>query len=144
EVLTRASLVEKETDVAGEYATIAGVINNRLDQKMKLQFDSTVVYGMTEGRYGVDRVKYSHLEDDSAYNTYKIPALPPGPICNPGMEAIQGVLYPEDHNYLYFMMDTRKNDGSNLFFETYEEHMDAYSTMTHGEETKETEGSTAP
>ena len=139
EVLTRASLVEKETDLSEEFATIAGVINNRLDQKMKLQFDSTVVYGMTDGQYGVDRVMYSHLKDDSAYNTYKIPGLPPGPICNPGMEAIMAVLYPEEHDYLFFMMDSKKNDGSNLFFETYEEHMAAYSTMTHGEETKESE-----
>ena len=92
EVLTRASLVEKETDLPEEYATIAGVINNRLNQKMRLQFDSTVVYGMTDGQYGVDRVMYSHLEDDSAYNTYKIPGLPPGPICNPGIEAIMSVL----------------------------------------------------
>ena len=135
EVLIRASLVEKETDLPEEFPTIAGVINNRLEQKMKLQFDSTVVYGMTEGQYGVDRVLYSHLDDDSAYNTYKIKGLPPGPICNPGMEAIKAVLYPEEHKYLYFMMDTRKNDGSNLFFETYEEHKEAYSTMTHGEET---------
>ena len=139
EVLTRASLVEKETDLPEEFATIAGVINNRLKQNMRLQFDSTVVYGMTDGQYGVDRVLYSHLEDDSAYNTYKIPGLPPGPICNPGMEAIMSVLYPEEHNYLFFMMDTQKNDGSNLFFETYDEHKAAYSTMTHGQETKETE-----
>ena len=77
--------------------------------------------GMTDGQYGVDRVMYSHLEDDSAYNTYKIPGLPPGPICNPGIEAIMSVLYPEEHNYLFFMMDSNKNDGSNLFFETYDE-----------------------
>ena len=139
EVLTRASLVEKETDLPEEYATIAGVINNRLNQKMRLQFDSTVVYGMTDGQYGIDRVMYSHLEDDSAYNTYKIPGLPPGPICNPGIEAIMSVLYPEEHNYLFFMMDSNKNDGSNLFFETYEEHMAAYSTMSRDQETKETE-----
>ncbi len=139
EVLTRASLVEKETDLPEEYATIAGVINNRLDQKMRLQFDSTVVYGMTDGQYGVDRVMYSHLKDDSAYNTYKIPGLPPGPICNPGIEAINAVLYPEEHNYLFFMMDTRKNDGSNLFFETYDEHMAAYSTMTREGKTEESD-----
>ena len=138
EVLTRASLVEKETDLAEEYATIAGVINNRLEQKMKLQFDSTVVYGMTDGQYGVDRVMYSHLKDDSAYNTYRTEGLPPGPICNPGMEAILGVLYPEEHDYLYFMMDSKKNDGSNLFFKTYEEHMAAYSTMTREGKTEET------
>lgn len=135
EVLTRASMVEKETEMKDEFPVIAGVINNRLEKKMKLQFDSTVVYGMTDGQYGVDRVLYSHLKDDSAYNTYKIEGLPPGPICNPGIEAIKAVLWPDENPYLYFMMNTEKNDGSNLFFETYEEHMAAYSTMTHGEET---------
>lgn len=135
QVLTMASMVEKETEKKEEFPVIAGVINNRLEKKMKLQFDSTVVYGMTEGQYGVDRVLYSHLKDDSAYNTYKIEGLPPGPICNPGLEAIKAVLWPDENPYLYFMMNTEKNDGSNLFFETYDEHMAAYSTMTHGEET---------
>ena len=134
EVLTRASMVEKETELPEEYATIAGVINNRLEQGMRIQFDSTVIYGMTDGIYGVDRVTYSDLEDDSPYNTYKIDGLPPGPIGNPGMDAIQAVLYPEEHNYLFFQTDMVKNDGSNLYFETYEEHMAAYSTATTGEE----------
>ncbi len=142
EVLTRASLVQKETDLAEEYATIAGVINNRIESNMRLQFDSTVVYAMTEGKYGVARVLYADLEYESPYNTYRNYGLPVGPICNPGIEAIDGVLYPEEHNYLFFQTDTVKNDGTNLFFETYEEHLAASSTANRGEETTETEAST--
>ncbi len=143
EVLTKASLVQKETDLPEEYATIAGVINNRIKSKMKLQFDSTVVYAMTEGKYGVDRVMYSDLKYDSPYNTYQNYGLPVGPICNPSIEAIDAVLYPEEHNYLFFQTDMVKNDGSNLFFETYEEHLAASSTANRGGETTKTEATEA-
>ena len=122
EVLIRASLVQKETERPEEYPMVAGVINNRLAQNMRLQFDSTVVYAMSEGMYGVERVLYDHLEIDSPYNTYKNDGLPVGPICSPSLEAIDGVLHPAEHNYLYFQTDQVKNDGSNLYFETYEEH----------------------
>lgn len=135
ELLVRASLVEKETELLEEYPVIAGVINNRLAANMKLQFDSTVVYAMTEGDYGVKRVLYSDLKYDSPYNTYMYEGLPVGPIGNPGLEAIDAVLNPADHEYLFFQTDTVKNDGSNLFFKTYEEHEAAYSTRNQGEET---------
>lgn len=128
EVLIRASLVQKETDRPEEYGMVAGVINNRLAQNMRLQFDSTVVYALTKGMYGIDRVLYEHLEIDSPYNTYKNDGLPVGPICNPSLEAIDGVLHPVKHNYLYFQTDQVKNDGSNLYFETYEEHAAAAAT----------------
>lgn len=128
EVLIRASLVQKETERPEEYPMVAGVINNRLAQNMRLQFDSTVVYAMSEGMYGVERVLYDHLEIDSPYNTYKNDGLPVGPICSPSLEAIDGVLHPAEHNYLYFQTDQVKNDGSNLYFETYEEHAAAAAT----------------
>lgn len=128
EVLIRASLVQKETETPSEYPTIAGVINNRLRQNMRLQFDSTVVYALSEGMYGVDRVLYGHLEVESPYNTYKNNGLPIGPICNPSLEAIDGVLHPEEHEYLYFQADQVKNDGTNLYFKTYEEHAAAAAT----------------
>ncbi len=128
EVLIRASLVQKETEMPSEYPTIAGVINNRLRQNMRLQFDSTVVYALSEGMYGVDRVLYGHLEVESPYNTYKNNGLPIGPICNPSLEAIDGVLHPEEHEYLYFQADQVKNDGTNLYFKTYEEHAAAAAT----------------
>lgn len=138
EVLTRASLLEKEATLAEEYPTIAGVINNRIEKDMRLQFDSTVVYAMSEGKYGVERVMYADLKFDSPYNTYKVKGLPPGPICNPGIKAIDAVLNPEEHNYLFFQTNTKKNDGSNLFFETYEEHLGASSTADRGEDTEST------
>ena len=128
EVLIRASLVQKETERPEEYPTIAGVINNRLAKNMNLQFDSTVVYAMTEGLYGVDRVLYDHLKIESPYNTYLNKGLPVGPICNPSLEAIDGVLHPEENEYLYFQTDAVKNDGSNLYFKTYEEHAAAAAT----------------
>lgn len=128
EVLIRASLVQKETERPEEYPTIAGVINNRLAKNMNLQFDSTVVYAMTEGLYGVDRVLYDHLKTESPYNTYLNKGLPVGPICNPSLEAIDGVLHPEENEYLYFQTDAVKNDGSNLYFKTYEEHAAAAAT----------------
>ena len=140
EVLIRASLVQKETELPEEYPVIAGVINNRLAQNMKLQFDSTVVYAMTGGLFGVDRVLYEHLETDSPYNTYQNQGLPVGPICNPSLEAIDGVLHPKQHDYLYFQADAVKNDGSNLFFKTYEEHKAASATTrTESEETTKDE-----
>ena len=128
EVLIRASLLQKETELPKEYPIIAGVIQNRLDKKMKLQFDSTAVYAITKGQYGIARVMYKDLKVDSPYNTYKYKGLPVGPICSPSLEAIDGVLNPQKNDYLYFQMDTVKNDGSNIFSKTYEEHKAASAT----------------
>ncbi len=128
EVLIRASLLQKETELPEEYPIIAGVIQNRLDKKMKLQFDSTAVYAITKGQYGIARVMYKDLKIDSPYNTYKYKGLPVGPICSPSLEAIDGVLNPQKNDYLYFQMDTVKNDGSNIFSKTYEEHKAASAT----------------
>ncbi|MBQ9155826.1 MAG: endolytic transglycosylase MltG [Eubacterium sp.] len=139
EVLIRASLVQKETEKADEYAMIAGVINNRLARDMKLQFDSSTVYALTNGLFGIARVTYEDLKLESPYNTYYVKGLPPGPICNPGIEAIDGVLHAKDHSYLYFQMDSSKNDGSNLFFETYEEHKNAQATTGTEDQTDQTD-----
>lgn len=128
EVLIRASLLQKETELPEEYPVIAGVIQNRLDKNMKLQFDSTAVYALTNGQYGIARVMYKDLKVDSPYNTYKYKGLPVGPICNPSLAAIDGVLNPQKSDYLYFQMDTVKNDGSNIFSKTYEEHQAASAT----------------
>ena len=143
EVLIRASLVQKETERPEEYSMVAGVINNRLAQNMRLQFDSTVVYALSKGMFGVERVLYDHLEIDSPYNTYRNKGLPVGPICNPSLDAIDGVLHPAEHNYLYFQTDQVKNDGSNLYFETYEEHAAAAATtQAPGASTGQSQGST--
>ena len=95
---------------------------------MKLQFDSTAVYAITKGQYGIARVMYKDLEVDSPYKTYKYKGLPVGPICSPSLEAIDGVLNPQKNDYLYFQMNTVKNDGSNIFTKTYEEHKAASAT----------------
>lgn len=128
EVLIRASMIQKETRKEDEYPIVAGVINNRLAKGMKLQFDSTTVYAMTNGLYGVERVTYDDLKLESPYNTYYVEGLPVGPICSPSLAAIDAVLNPAQHNYLYFQMDQEKGDGSNLFFETYQEHTAASAT----------------
>ena len=106
EVVTIASLIEKETRTAEERPLVSSVIYNRIDQGMKLQFCSTVQYAMGEWK---PRLLYKDLEIDSPYNTYIIDGLPPGPICSPGQGSIEAALYPEDTDYLYFVL---KGDGS--------------------------------
>ena len=123
DVVTRASIVEREAKVATERATIAGVINNRLDSDMLLQMCPTVLYPLTNGMYDQSQVYYEDLELDSDYNTYLNEGLPVGPICNPGLDCINAVLYPEDHSYYYYHVDDEEA-GTHIFTETYEEHID--------------------
>ncbi len=116
EVVTLASIVEKETGVARERPIIAGVFFNRLAKGMKLQTDPTVVYGLT-GHDGT--ITRKDLANPHPYNTYIIPGLPPGPIANPGEASISAVVKPDVVPYLYFVS---KNDGSHHFSETLAEH----------------------
>ena len=122
DIITIASMVEREAKLDSERATIAGVIENRLAQDMKLQIDATVVYAISDGAYNVDRVLYKDLKTDSVYNTYQNKGLPKGPICNPGLASIKAAQHPEKHDYLYYHTDTQKNDGSHIFTKSYEEH----------------------
>lgn len=117
EIVTLASIVEKETGASIERPMIAGVFFNRLRKKMRLQSDPTTIYGMFENYNG--NIKKSDLLNKTPYNTYVIPALPPGPIANPGILAIKAVLNPEAHEYLYFVSN---NDGTHTFSKTYGEH----------------------
>ncbi len=123
DIVTRASIVEREARVSEERPIIAGVINNRLKEGMKLQMCPTVLYPLTDGKYDVGRVLYEDLEIDSPYNTYMYEGLPVGPICNPGIACINAVLYPEDSNYLYYHVGDTET-GSHIFSETYQEHID--------------------
>jgi UPF0755 protein len=116
EVLTMASIVEKETGAVNERPMIASVFFNRLKKKMRLQTDPTVIYGLTDFNGNLTR---AHLETKHPYNTYVIDGLPPGPIANPGEEAIKAVLSPAPGKYLYFVS---KNDGTHHFSETLAEH----------------------
>lgn len=139
DVLNRASLCQMETYQAKDYPMVAAVISNRLNQKMRLQFDSTVVYAISDGMYGVKRVLYTDLQYPSPYNTYLNDGLPAGPISNPSQEAINGVLSPAKNDYLYFQYDASKNDGSNIYFKTYEEHKAAQATASSKQETTSSE-----
>lgn len=123
EVITVASLLEREALLESEMPTIAGVIYNRIEKGMRLQIDATVQYAVTEGEYNINRVTYDDLEVNSPYNTYKIAGLPAGPISSVSAVAIRAAVEPDEHNYLYYHTDTKKNDGSHIFTETYNEHL---------------------
>lgn len=125
EIITKASLIEREAKTDDDRAKIAGVIENRIKANMKLQIDATVVYAISDGMYDIDRVLYKDLEADSPYNTYKNIGLPVGPIANPGIKSIEAALRPEKHDYLYYRTDTKKNDGSHVFSKDFEEHKTA-------------------
>ncbi|MDA2913397.1 endolytic transglycosylase MltG [Acidobacteriia bacterium AH_259_A11_L15] len=121
EVVTLASLVEKETGVAEERGLIASVFYNRLERRIALQADPTVIYAARlEGEGEFDRViNVSDLERDHPYNTYKHPGLPPGPIASPGKAALEAVLNPPETRYLYFVSNT---EGGHFFARTGAEH----------------------
>jgi UPF0755 protein len=119
EVLTLASIVESEAQLSSERPRIARVYVNRLGRGMKLQADPTVAYGM--GLSPRSRVLLRYLSNNSPYNTYLYPGLPPGPICNPGAPSIQAALNPApDEPSLYFVA---RGDGGHLFALTYQEHL---------------------
>jgi len=120
EVITLASIVEKETGAKFERRTIAGVYLNRLEKRMRLQADPTTIYGIWENFDG--NLKRKHLLQKTKYNTYKMSGLPLGPIASPSLTAIKAVLKPEDHKFIYFVS---KNDGTHVFTPTYKEHLKA-------------------
>jgi UPF0755 protein len=120
ELLTLASIVEKETGQAGERPLVASVFLNRLSQGMRLQADPTVVYGLLPQFAG--RLTRNDLRAETPYNTYVVKGLPPTPIANPGRATLEAVLNPASASYLYFVS---KNDGSHQFSSTLQEHNQA-------------------
>ncbi|MBR6675257.1 MAG: endolytic transglycosylase MltG [Alphaproteobacteria bacterium] len=120
EAIILASIVEKETSKDAERAMVAGVFINRLNKKMRLQSDPTVIYAVTDGRLDLNRsLKKKDLKIQHPYNTYVIPALPAGPIGNPGKDAIKAVLNPAQTDALYFVATGR---GGHAFAKTLKEH----------------------
>lgn len=122
EVVIEASIIERETLVDSERQTVAGVIKNRLKKGMLLQMCPTALYPVTNGIYDKTTVSYEDTKVDSSYNTYKYKGLPVGPIASPGILSLEAALDPEEHDYLYYHTDTKKNDGSHIFTKTYQEH----------------------
>jgi UPF0755 protein len=116
EVLTLASVIEKETGSGGERSEISAVFHNRLKKRIPLQSDPTVIYGLPafDGN-----LRKKDLSSPSPYNTYRVQGLPPGPIANPGFQAIRATLYPSNSSYLYFVS---RNDGTHQFSATLIEH----------------------
>lgn len=116
EILTIASLVEREARVAGERELVASVIYNRLELNMPLQIDATILYAQGQHK---SRVLFEDLKVQSPYNTYTHRGLPPGPIANAGKAAIEAAIRPAETNYLYYVAAP---DGSHLFARTFDEH----------------------
>jgi UPF0755 protein len=120
EAVVLASIVEKETALPEERPLIASVFLNRLKQGMRLQSDPTIIYGLVGGKGKLDRgLTKDDVASDTAYNTYKIDGLPPGPISNPGRASLVAVLNPPETGYLYFVAD---GSGGHAFAKTLEEH----------------------
>ena len=120
QLLVLASLVEKETGKPEERARVAAVFVNRLKQKMRLQSDPTIIYGLVGGKGTLGRpIMKSEIEQPTPYNTYIIDGLPPGPIANPGRAALEAAANPARTRELYFVAD---GTGGHVFAETYEQH----------------------
>ncbi|MDQ7793057.1 MAG: endolytic transglycosylase MltG [bacterium] len=117
QVMTLASMIEREAQVADERPLIAAVFHNRLKKSIKLDSCATVIYALA--RTGRDPLTLADLEVDSPYNTYRYAGLPPGPIAAPGQASLQAALYPADVKYLYFVS---RGDGSHVFSFTLAEH----------------------
>lgn len=133
QIVTMASIVEREGASHDEFPRIAGVFYNRIQDGMMFQSCATVQYILEERK---EDLLYEDLEIESPYNTYLHEGMPPGPIASPGLEAIKAALYPEEHHY-YFFVVTGDKDGRHIFSETAEEHeeakMRAYEKLEEGE-----------
>jgi UPF0755 protein len=120
QLVTLASIVEKETGKADERSRVAAVFSNRLRQRIKLQSDPTIIYGLVGGKGTLGRpIKRSEIQQPTPYNTYVIDGLPPGPIANPGRASLEATANPARTRDLFFVAD---GTGGHTFTETYDQH----------------------
>ncbi len=119
QVLTIASLIEREAYNDEERERISGVIYNRIKSGMLLQIDATVIYGIGEGKEHMTRVLYADLERQNPFNTYLNLGIPPGPIASPGKNSIMAALNPEEHDYYFYVL----GENGHVFAKTYQEHL---------------------
>ena len=117
EIIILASIIEKEAKFSEEKSKVSSVFYNRLEIGMKLQSCATIQYILETPKEILDE---NDLKIDSPYNTYLYRGLPPGPICNPGLDSIIAALEPEDEDYLYFVLG---ENGKHIFSKTYQEHL---------------------
>lgn len=117
QLVTLASIVEKETSIPSERGLISAVLHNRLKSGMKLQSDPTVIYGIPNFTGNITK---KDLLARTPYNTYTNYGLPPGPIASPGRDSLMAAVFPADVDYIFFVS---KNDGSHIFTSTYKEHL---------------------
>lgn len=138
ELVILASIVEKETGVAAERPRVAGVFVNRLQRRMKLQSDPTIVYGIVGGKGTLGRgITRAEIDRPTPYNTYTIEGLPPGPIANPGRAALQASAKPMKTREVFFVAD---GTGGHAFAETYEQHQRNVARWRQLERSREGQG----
>ncbi len=123
-----ASIVQKETSLESEAALIAGVYWNRLRRRMRLQADPTVTYALKRDGKWTGTLYRSDYAYESPFNTYLAEGLPPGPICNPGVDALRAAVAPAHTEFLYFVADRA---GNHTFSRTFQEHLDAIAAAHH-------------
>jgi UPF0755 protein len=121
QLVTLASIVEKETAKADERTRVAAVFINRLNRRMRLQSDPTIIYGMVGGKGALGRpLTRDDVDRPTPYNTYLIDGLPPGPIANPGRASLEAVANPSRTKELYFVAD---GSGGHVFAASYDQHL---------------------
>lgn len=134
EVLTLASIIEKEAVIDEERPLISAVLHNRLRKKIPLQADPTAIYGIKSSK---EKITSDDLKRKTPYNTYTIKGLPPGPIASPSMKSIIAALYPADVPYIYFVSN---NDGTHQFSVTAKEHEAAVKSYREKKQLEKEEG----
>lgn len=135
QIMTLASIIEKETGAPEERPLISSIFHNRLAKKMKLQTDPTIIYGKAEslGKIVIN-ITHSDLVTPTRFNTYVIDGLPPTPIANPGKEAILAAMKPAQSDYLFFVS---RNDGTHVFSESYQAHLQAVQSFQQNTKARE-------